>query len=124
MQAKDFDGIKAQFNPIFEGPMGVGVQLTNDILDPASHSIKLNNSLRGRESYFKSTGNSRIPLVESMKAMVNLILSQMVNETGNEVQEEAASKLDGLGFQFSHRVEAIGGSGGIWIGWKNSTWVE
>ncbi|MBA0731095.1 hypothetical protein Golax_025341 [Gossypium laxum] len=39
MQAKDFDGIKAHFNPVFEGPMGVGVQLTNDILDPASHSI-------------------------------------------------------------------------------------
>ncbi|MBA0682286.1 hypothetical protein Goari_024016 [Gossypium aridum] len=39
MQAKDFDGIKAHFNPEFEGPMGVGVQLTNDILDPASHSI-------------------------------------------------------------------------------------
>ncbi|MBA0586006.1 hypothetical protein Gorai_016761 [Gossypium raimondii] len=68
MQAKDFDGIKAHFNPVFESLIGVGVQLTNDILDPASHSI----------------------------AMVNLISSQMVNETGNEVQEEAASKLDGV----------------------------
>ncbi|MBA0811077.1 hypothetical protein Gohar_003010, partial [Gossypium harknessii] len=36
---------------------------------------KLNNSLRGLGSHFKSIGNSRIPLVESMEAVMNLILS-------------------------------------------------
>ncbi|MFQ6660822.1 hypothetical protein Gotur_029203 [Gossypium turneri] len=46
------------------------------------------------ESCFKSTGNSHIPLVESMKAVVILISSKMVNETGNGAQDEVASNLD------------------------------
>ncbi|KAG8479287.1 hypothetical protein CXB51_029072 [Gossypium anomalum] len=29
-----------------------------------------------------------------------------------------------LGFQYSHRVEAIGFSGGIWLGWKGSVCLE
>ncbi|KAH1090331.1 hypothetical protein J1N35_017588 [Gossypium stocksii] len=29
-----------------------------------------------------------------------------------------------LGFQYSHRVEAIGYSGGIWIGWKDTVRLE
>lgn len=39
MQAEENDGIKMHFNPTFEGPMEVGVQLTDGILDPTRHSI-------------------------------------------------------------------------------------
>ncbi|MBA0753851.1 hypothetical protein Gogos_020359, partial [Gossypium gossypioides] len=76
MQANEFDGIKAHFNLTFEGPVGVAVQL--------------------HESCFKFTGNSHIPLVESMEAVVILISSKMVNETGNGAQDEAASYLNGV----------------------------
>ncbi|MBA0712682.1 hypothetical protein Golax_011764 [Gossypium laxum] len=85
MQANEFDGIKAHFNATFEGPVGVAVQLSDGVLDPDKH-----------ESCFKSTGNSHIPLVESMEVVVILISSKMVNETGNGAQDEVASNLDGV----------------------------
>ncbi|KAH1055801.1 hypothetical protein J1N35_033866 [Gossypium stocksii] len=37
---------------------------------------------------------------------------------------KADSVIAKLGFKYSHRVEAEGFSGGIWIGWKNSISVE
>ncbi|TYH35070.1 hypothetical protein ES332_D13G168200v1 [Gossypium tomentosum] len=45
---------------------------------------KFNNPLRGRESHFKSTGSSRVPLVESMKAVVGLIYSQLAYVAGKK----------------------------------------
>ncbi|KAK5836203.1 hypothetical protein PVK06_011961 [Gossypium arboreum] len=66
---------------------------------------------------------------------IKLINSQIENENCKEVlnidgKETRVSgvKADliiaNLGFQFSHHVEAIGFSGGIWIGWKRPffTW--
>ncbi|KAA3464883.1 reverse transcriptase [Gossypium australe] len=32
--------------------------------------------------------------------------------------------IDQLGFNFSHRVEAVGFSGGIWVGWKESVRIQ
>lgn len=37
---------------------------------------------------------------------------------------KADEVIDKLDFQYSHRVEAIGFSGGIWIGWKNTINLE
>nr|KJB81646.1 hypothetical protein B456_013G154600 [Gossypium raimondii] len=45
---------------------------------------KFNNPLRGRESRFKSTGSYRVPLVESMKAVVGLIYSQLAYVAGKK----------------------------------------
>ncbi|MBA0728122.1 hypothetical protein Golax_001052 [Gossypium laxum] len=45
---------------------------------------KFNNPLRGRESHFKSTGSSRVPLVESIKAVVGLIYSQLAYVAGKK----------------------------------------
>ncbi|KAA3470000.1 reverse transcriptase [Gossypium australe] len=47
---------------------------------------------------------------------------------GNLVPRVSGAKADciiaKLGFQYSHRVEAIGFSGGIWLGWKGSIRME
>ncbi|KAK5802865.1 hypothetical protein PVK06_030493 [Gossypium arboreum] len=37
VQANEFVGVKAHFNPTFEGPVGVGVQLSDGVLDPDKH---------------------------------------------------------------------------------------
>ncbi|XP_017648098.1 uncharacterized protein LOC108488327 [Gossypium arboreum] len=37
---------------------------------------------------------------------------------------KADSVIAKLGFEFSHRVEAMSFSGGIWIGWKNTIFVD
>ncbi|TYH01463.1 hypothetical protein ES288_A09G060300v1 [Gossypium darwinii] len=39
VQANEFDGVKAHFNPTFEGPVGVGVQLSDGVLDPDKHTV-------------------------------------------------------------------------------------
>ncbi|PPE00891.1 hypothetical protein GOBAR_DD02090 [Gossypium barbadense] len=72
IQAMEFDGIKAHFNPTFEENL---------------HSKSREHAV-GRKFEALEAG-------ESMEAVVNLILSPMVNETGNGVQNEAASNLDG-----------------------------
>ncbi|MBA0555984.1 hypothetical protein Golob_026127, partial [Gossypium lobatum] len=92
---------------------GVGVQLTDGILDPDKHSaviFKENLHSKSREHAvgrkfealeagslrnIERKNSTKVGFGESMEAVVNLILSQMVNETGNGVQNEAASNLDG-----------------------------
>ncbi|MBA0854868.1 hypothetical protein Goshw_006192 [Gossypium schwendimanii] len=117
---QDFNPAQAQINnkeTALKGPnsvlWGVGVQLTDGILDPDKHSaviFKENLHSKSREHAvgrkfealeadslrnIERKNSSKVGFGESMEAVVNLILSQMVNETGNGVQNEAASNLDG-----------------------------
>lgn len=48
-------------------------------------SGKMNNVLKGRESQFKSSSNSRVPLSESMEAVADLLSSHVAGDTGKEV---------------------------------------
>ncbi|KAH1098639.1 hypothetical protein J1N35_015560 [Gossypium stocksii] len=51
-------------------------------------------ALRGRESRFKASGNSRVPLTESMESMAELLSSQMFNEMSNSKFDGAGAKTD------------------------------
>ncbi|KAG8494050.1 hypothetical protein CXB51_011564 [Gossypium anomalum] len=117
------------FNPTFEGPFESEV---------------------GR---FKIARNSRVSLPDAMNSMAKLISDQVeaLSDTGNASSKfirvfheynrehkpdlislmetrvsgiKADSIIVKLSFQYSHRVEAVGFSGGIWIGWKESICVE
>ncbi|MBA0833003.1 hypothetical protein Goarm_017347 [Gossypium armourianum] len=57
-------------------------------------SGKMNNVLKGMESRFKSSGNCRVPLSESMEAVVDLLSSHVAGDTGKEVQVVALPNLD------------------------------
>ncbi|TYJ49636.1 hypothetical protein E1A91_A01G148000v1, partial [Gossypium mustelinum] len=46
--------------------------------------LKLSNSLRGRKSCFKIFRNLRIPLANSMKAVVELLSSQVSGKAAND----------------------------------------
>ncbi|MBA0780468.1 hypothetical protein Gotri_004562 [Gossypium trilobum] len=130
---------------------------TRDSSNRGNH--KTSFALRGLGSRFKSSGNSRIPLAESMEVMVELLSPQGPSKTMNVELDDAGLSMGGdtgcasvkfprifreqnleykpdivsllkpkvsrakadviianLGFQFSHRVEATGYSGGIWLG--------
>ncbi|MBA0749750.1 hypothetical protein Gogos_003645 [Gossypium gossypioides] len=125
---------------------------TRDSSNSGNH--KTSFAIRGLGSRFKSSGNSRIPLAESMEVMVELLSPQGPSKTMNVELDDAGirgcasvkfprifreqnleykpdivsllkPKVSGakadviianLGFQFSHRVEATGYSGGIWLG--------
>ncbi|KAH1082384.1 hypothetical protein J1N35_022145 [Gossypium stocksii] len=51
-------------------------------------------TLRGRGNYFKSSGNTRIPLAESMVAMAELLSSQVLCEDSNAEVDGVDSKSD------------------------------
>ncbi|MBA0783518.1 hypothetical protein Gotri_001220 [Gossypium trilobum] len=86
------EGIIAHFNPTFEGPkkdlgvdsFGAKGQAIGGKIVIGRVGRKFNNPLRGRESHFKSTGSSRVPLVESMKVVVGLIYSQLAYVAGKK----------------------------------------
>ncbi|MBA0573837.1 hypothetical protein Golob_001094 [Gossypium lobatum] len=86
------EGITAHFNPTFEGPkkdlgvdsFGAKGQAIGGKIVIGRVGRKFNNPLRGRESHFKSTGSSRVPLVESIKAVVGLIYSQLAYVAGKK----------------------------------------
>lgn len=113
----------------------------------------LNKMIRGCAERFKLVGNSQVSLSEAMNSMAKLIGEQveiLSDKTdvkhGGEYNKEhrpdlvsllemrvsgekadsikADSIIARLSFLFSHRVEAIGFLGGIWIGWKESVFVE
>ncbi|KAL1151813.1 hypothetical protein V6Z11_A09G067300 [Gossypium hirsutum] len=95
-------------------------------------------ALRDRGNCFKSSRNTHVPLAESMVAMAELLSPQVLGVNSNIEVDGANSKSDcnidpenqadniiaTLGFQFSHCVEAIGFSGGIWLGWWDSVRLE
>ncbi|KAH1108091.1 hypothetical protein J1N35_011859, partial [Gossypium stocksii] len=103
----------------------------------------LNRTIRGHGGCFKVVGNSCIPLANVMNSMFELssdhvgmgsdtdivctvgdIQKEPTNPPNGRETRVSGSKVDliiaKLGFQFSHCMEAIGFSGGIWIGWKDS----
>ncbi|MBA0612991.1 hypothetical protein Godav_013519 [Gossypium davidsonii] len=88
IQAMEFDGIKAHFNPTFE---------ENLHSKSREHAVgrKFEALEAGSLRNIERKNSSKVGFGESMEAVVNLILSPMVNETGNGVQNEAASNLDG-----------------------------
>ncbi|PPS16226.1 hypothetical protein GOBAR_AA04351 [Gossypium barbadense] len=74
------DNIKAHFNPAFEGSGGSPVPISDGVLDLEKHSVtelngcssqKVSNAWRGRGSRFKASGNSKVPLAESLEEMAN-----------------------------------------------------
>ncbi|MBA0702325.1 hypothetical protein Goari_020410, partial [Gossypium aridum] len=55
---------------------------------------KISNVLKGKGSRFKSTGNSQVPLTESMEVVVDLLFSQVVIELEKGLQGAAASNMN------------------------------
>ncbi|KAK5841882.1 hypothetical protein PVK06_004206 [Gossypium arboreum] len=62
LQAKNLDEIKAHFNPAFEGPVEVAVQLTDNILDQGKHSVVIFKKISN------SPNQSKGRIIESMSA--------------------------------------------------------
>ncbi|KAG8479043.1 hypothetical protein CXB51_029683 [Gossypium anomalum] len=111
-----------------------------------------NRAFKDKGSRLKNAEISRIPLTEAMSSMANLLNSNV--EGGAEGISSSADRQIGglestehkpdliglletrvsgvkadsviakLSLDFLYRVEAVGFSGGIWIGWKNSISVE
>ncbi|MBA0680177.1 hypothetical protein Goari_011889 [Gossypium aridum] len=109
MQINNFDGVKAHFNPTFEGLEDVDVQLIKSILDPRKHSV--------------GYASPRFPHVfrEYNLEYKPYIISFLETKVSGIKVDKIIAKL---GFRYSYRVEAIGYSEGIWIGWKNYVRVE
>ncbi|KAG8472739.1 hypothetical protein CXB51_034646 [Gossypium anomalum] len=106
MDIEYLEKIKAHYNPVFDESEGFIVPISDNTLDPDSRPMEptdlasgtiLNGSkdrkcggsrsnckpffaLRGRRSRFKTSGNMRIPLTESIKAMAELISPQILSK--------------------------------------------
>ncbi|KAL1127560.1 hypothetical protein V6Z11_A13G186900 [Gossypium hirsutum] len=78
------------------------------------NSRKASNVLRSWGGRFKASGNFRVPLVESIEEMAELISNSNPSNDINSVSNDAVLITDG----------AIGFSEGIWIGWKDSVCLE
>ncbi|KAH1130005.1 hypothetical protein J1N35_001383, partial [Gossypium stocksii] len=89
------------------------------------------------EAGSQGTSNSRSLSNSNADDCANIKFPRIFREYNMEYKPDIVSllaprvsgvKADGiivkLGFQFSHRVEAIGFSRGIWIGWKDSIHLE
>lgn len=72
---------------------------------------------------FQGYGNTKFPQIfneynrEFKHDIVSLFETRV---SGGKVDKIIAN----LGFQYSHRVEAIGLFSGVWVGWKDSVSVE
>ncbi|MBA0873837.1 hypothetical protein Goshw_007949 [Gossypium schwendimanii] len=102
------EGITAHFNPTFEEDLGVDSfgakgQAIGGKIVIGRVGQKFNNPLRGRESHFKSTGSSRVPLVESIKAVVGLIYSQLAYVAGKKTLGSEINMPRGWSFRFLAR---------------------
>ncbi|MBA0839677.1 hypothetical protein Goarm_005382 [Gossypium armourianum] len=76
----------SHFNPTFEGPVKIGVSMSEGRGASEKNGIgrsgrKLNKSLRGRRSIFKMTESSLFPLSDSMNSMIELNTFQLKLES-------------------------------------------
>lgn len=72
---------------------------------------------------YQGCANSKFPCIfkeYNLDFKLNIVSLLGTKISGRKADEIIAE----LGFQFSHRVEAKGFSGGIWIGWKNIVRVD
>lgn len=60
---------------------------------------KFSTNLRGRGSRFKLSGNTQVPLIESMEKMATLIS----NELANEISSRELNDMDSIGDIESHQ---------------------
>ncbi|MBA0878496.1 hypothetical protein Goshw_021855 [Gossypium schwendimanii] len=70
---------------------------------------------------FKLSRSFQVPLFDLMSSMVKLIFSQLATKYGENDSKEVENSLIN---SCSHRVEVIGYSSGIWLGWKDLIWVD
>ncbi|MBA0569138.1 hypothetical protein Golob_006593 [Gossypium lobatum] len=96
---------------------------------------KINKTLKGPGNKFKTSENLRVSCAESMKMAVDLLTSELDGYVDNDLSLEEGERLDNsihdrhgskvdpiiakLGMEKSHRVEAIGFSGGICLDKQN-----
>ncbi|KAH1107797.1 hypothetical protein J1N35_011565 [Gossypium stocksii] len=119
------------FNPTFEESSLVNVAIKDGVLDAKNHSTvvfkKSNNLDPIREEIGRNTGPADPNLPAKGCASDNFLRAfrEYKNHYKPDLLEPRISgvKVDTiiakLGWDKSHRVEAVGFSGGIWIGWKN-----
>ncbi|KAH1038646.1 hypothetical protein J1N35_040389 [Gossypium stocksii] len=88
LQADILDNIKAHFNPVFEGPVEVEVQLTDNILDHGKHSPVTFKNFSNSLNQSKGHTFESMSAVDSMKEVAKLISSNLSNEAEIEVLAE------------------------------------
>ncbi|KAG8488375.1 hypothetical protein CXB51_016356 [Gossypium anomalum] len=80
--AEDLEKIKAHYNPVFDESEGFIVPIFDNSLDPGNH--------------FKSSGNTRIPLAESMEEIAELLSPQIISKNLNAELDEVVSISEGI----------------------------
>ncbi|KAH1046037.1 hypothetical protein J1N35_036821 [Gossypium stocksii] len=70
------------------------------------------------------SGNHSVVSFKDSSSFVVVKFFEIKNDDSNKLLEAENGIFVGKGFQFFHRVEAVGFLGAIWIGWKDSVWVE
>ncbi|MBA0851319.1 hypothetical protein Goshw_017497 [Gossypium schwendimanii] len=134
--------ISIHFNPAFEDlsivPMAVNERGSGGNFVGSKGGWKINKTLKGSSNQFKAMGSSRVSFLRTMLKVADLINSEL---EGHAVQEKynpgiisflemrvSGFKVDAiiskLGSKRSHQVEAVGFSGGIWLGLKEFVDVE
>ncbi|PPR82721.1 hypothetical protein GOBAR_AA37993 [Gossypium barbadense] len=79
MDVEKLEKIKAHYNLVFDKSKGFIVPISDNALDPNRRSSgnwsnrKISFALRCKGRRFKTSGNTRIPLAESMEAMAELL---------------------------------------------------
>ncbi|MBA0791156.1 hypothetical protein Gohar_015751 [Gossypium harknessii] len=130
--------IVTHFNSTVEDSDGTLISLDNSMLDLMKHST----------SYFKENFNpnnvdkyggialangrsgragSKNKIDKEGPVQINRKLNKTIKDRGDQFKyngNASVSLSDSMNSMYSHRVKAIGLSGGVWVGWKDSVSVE
>ncbi|KAK5793246.1 hypothetical protein PVK06_034386 [Gossypium arboreum] len=101
------------FNLTFEGP----VEFVFPILEGGLDLVKYTSMDVGTSNSI-GVGEQNVSLKNPRQLDIVCLLKPRING------KKADNVIVTLGFHYSHRVEAIGFSGGIWLGWKDTIRVE
>ncbi|KAG8502883.1 hypothetical protein CXB51_000604 [Gossypium anomalum] len=139
--AEDLENIKAHYNSIFDKSEGFIVPISDNTLDPGNHfkssgttrvplaesmetiSELLSPQILSEYSNTEGCASAKFPRIfweYNIKYKPNIISLLEPRVSGSK----ANNIITKLGFQYSHRVEAIGYSGGIWLGWRDSVRLD
>ncbi|XP_016722174.1 uncharacterized protein [Gossypium hirsutum] len=122
---------EGQATEVGGGFADTGVRIIGGKFNGRQRGKKLNRTIRDRGNIFKNS-STQVPLHESMRNLVESLQDAPDDgrkESGNLLKPRVCGRktdevIDKLGFQYSHRVEAVEFSGGIWISWKNTVNLE
>ncbi|MBA0608398.1 hypothetical protein Godav_020627, partial [Gossypium davidsonii] len=144
IEVEDLDKIKAHYNLMFDESKGFIIPIFDNTLDPENHfkpsrntRIPLAESMEAMAELLSPQILSKNSNAELDRGCANVKFSRTFWKFNMEYKPDIVSLLKPrvsgakanniiakLGFQYSHRVEAIGFFGGIWLGWKDFVRLE